>query len=181
MKLAFDIDGTVADVVTTLTQRLRTEYYIDLDTIEITCFEFIEKITIPGTAKFFLEYWYAIMENHWKGILPYAGSEVLYKFQPVTFITARRPVLRQATTDWIDWFFPQLDYDVWFFRSMEKSGILHDTGFSGIVEDRLKVANHVAENGLRSFLVNRSWNMGRYTHPNVIRLNNLKEIIQWVE
>ena len=49
------------------------------------------------------------------------------------------------------------------------------------MEDRLKTANDLAANGVGMLLVNRPWNTGRDTHPGVVRIDSLLEIIDMVE
>lgn len=152
------------------------DWHIDIDDVGISTHDFFEQIVQRGYFEPFLDYFFSILEHHWVGILPYPDAELIYNFQPVIFITARKPYLLSATHSWIDHHFPTLDYIVYQARSKDKIDMLLELGLDGIVEDRLRTANQVAERGLTCYLLNRSWNLGRYTHPNVIRINSLREI-----
>ena len=174
MKLAFDIDGTLANVIPALQQRIYRDWGIVLP--EPTRHDFFEQICEPGYFEPFLDYFFSILENHYLGIEPYPDSDIIYQYQPVTFITARKHDLLPSTEGWIRYWFPNLDFIIYQSRSRYKIDLLEQLGFDGIVEDRLQTANQVAEKGLVCYLVNRNWNIGRWTHHNVIRINSLIEI-----
>jgi len=152
------------------------DWRVDIDAVGISCHNFFEQIVQPGYFSPFLEYFFSMIESHWTGIEPYPDTETLYEFQPVTFITARRQDLIPATRDWLHHYFPRLYYNLLQSRSKDKINLLTELQLDGIVEDRLQTANTVAERGLLCYLVNRTWNQGRWTHPNVIRINSLKAI-----
>jgi len=174
--LAFDIDGTLADVTTPLRQHMWRDWHVDIDDIGISRHDFFEQICQPGYFEPFLDYFFSIIDQHWMGIEPYEGASEIYKFSPVLFITARRTDLIAATHDWLIYNFPKLKFTILQARSKDKVKLLHELQLDGIVEDRLRTANEVAESGLVCYLLNRSWNLGRPIHHRVIRINSLKEI-----
>jgi len=177
IKLAFDIDGTLADVIQALRQRARRDWGITFDPTTISRHDFFEQICQVGYFEPFLDYFFSILEHHWTGIAPYPDTELLSEFEPVTFITARRHGLLPATQSWIEHNFPSLVYRIYQSRSKHKADLLVKLGLDGIVEDRLQTANQVAEKGLICYLINRPWNMGRWTHPDVVRVDSLRDIL----
>jgi len=177
MKLAFDIDGTIADVITPLKQRIWRDWHIDIDSLGISRHDFFEQIVQPGYFEQFLDYFFGIIEHHWTGIEPYPDTELIYEFEPITFITARKSYLLPATRAWIDYNFPSLIYTLHQSRSTNKIKLLIELGFQGIIEDRLQTAHQVAEAGLICYLINRPWNQDRTVHPAVKRVASLKEIV----
>jgi uncharacterized HAD superfamily protein len=92
---------------------------------------------------------------------------------PITFVTSRREEFNENTVKWLNTHFPFLSYALVNRHSEDKTPYLLENGFRFFVEDRLKTANQAAEAGIITFLMNRKWNLDRYTHKNVIRISSL--------
>lgn len=155
-------------------QRIWRDWHIYLP--DVPCHDFFERIVQPGFIGPFLDYFFSILDNHWTDIGVYPDSHLIYNFEPVIFITARRLSLIDSTKKWLQYHFPKLEYQLYQARSKDKAELIESLGLDGIVEDRLRTANQVAERGLLCYLINRPWNVDRWTHSNVIRLNSLREL-----
>jgi len=88
----------------------------------------------------------------------------------VTFVTARRPQFNYQTVSWLNRYV-DIPYTLINRTSVEKVPYLLENGFHYFIEDRLQTANEAAKAGIVTFLINRKWNMGRETHPDVIRIS----------
>jgi uncharacterized HAD superfamily protein len=92
---------------------------------------------------------------------------------PITFVTSRREEFNENTIKWLNTHFPYLSYALVNRHSEDKTPYLLENGFRFLVEDRLSTANQAAEAGIITFLMNRRWNLNRYTHERVIRISSL--------
>ena len=90
----------------------------------------------------------------------------------ITFITARKEEYVDITLKWLQTHF-KISFSLIHKPSSEKVPFLIQENFDVFVEDRLKTANTSAMSGLRTYLVNRVWNLHRYTDKNVVRVNSL--------
>lgn|SRR5574343_368837 len=62
--------------------------------------------------------------------------------------------------------------------SSKKAEILKSMGVGYFVEDRARTASHIADMGVKSYLVNRPWNASRPVHPRVIRVDSIQQVIE---
>ena len=180
--LIFDIDGVVADIAyfcakdiamcagckiedVDMSQhniKVRKGSYIPDDIIyhiatQSTVKHVDEIKPYPGVIEFFSNYM-----HHLNG-------------KPITFLTARKgPGTVEATYKWLKKYLQFMQYSV-YFEEDKISFLCKNTQFTGIVEDKLKTAN-LASTVVQSFLVNQTWNVGRYTEKSVIRIDTMQDI-----
>ena len=94
---------------------------------------------------------------------------------PITFLTARNVKYAESTRIWLNLNF-SFSFSLACYASKDKVKFFKENITRAFVEDRLSTANMVAESGLvQVYLINRNWNINRYTHPGVRRINNLGE------
>lgn len=96
----------------------------------------------------------------------------------VHFLTSRNPEISEYTYEWLEDNIGCIPFSLSF--SANKSRWLSFRkilSYDGIIEDRLKTANECAEYGFDVYLINRPWNMGRDTHPSVVRFDNVSDAI----
>ena len=179
MKIAFDIDGVLADSEVTIRKHILKETGYDLRSDTIRKFNF----TVPGST---VEETYWLIQDGVKyytdEIQPHSGAVdsicKVYEFhkrqRPITFITARpEKYLGKETMIWLKKQFPNM----WFNLHFAEDKIKSVDGFECIVEDRLKNANDLAKYLSVVYLVNQPWNEDRETEWNVIRVNSVSEAV----
>jgi uncharacterized HAD superfamily protein len=117
-----------------------------------------------------------IFSNRMHEIEPYDSIEYelinIHEFiGPITFVTARREDFYRNTSEWLSTHFSDVPFELVHRSSEDKTKYLLENSFDFFIEDRLKTANEAASNGIKTYLINREWNMGRDTHPNVTRIS----------
>ena len=114
----------------------------------------------------------------------------LSKQHELIIISSRFGVSKEFTIQWAEKEFPNIfsriifsaeyHYDEEYKKAKnikEKAHICLDNDIDLIIEDSLIHAEECAKNGIRVFLLNKSWNQGK-TPSNITRINNWKEIPQ---
>lgn len=97
----------------------------------------------------------------------------------VDFLSARSPIVKDATQYWLENFFEGLDFRLNVLgENQSKRKWMIDNGFDSIIEDRLRTANEVNFTNGKTYLVNREWNEGRHTEPHVIRVSEVYDAIE---
>lgn len=171
MKVAIDLDGVIADIFPVIRDIIiqkgksfeHTGYHPEIHGVSNSR-DFVAPIIDHVLSnQMLIKPYNDIMYIH--SIDRYLG--------PITFVTARRKDFNDETLKWIDRHFPNLSYSFINKRSKDKPEFLKKEGFDLFVEDRLRTANKSADLGINIFLINRYWNLGRYTHEKVIRVGNL--------
>lgn len=92
-------------------------------------------------------------------------------------VTARTCHLESIMKKWFSINLPEQMFKIYFCNgSINKAKILHDLKADYYVEDQYKIANTIADSGIKVFLVNKSYNQGLPEHDNIIRINKLRDI-----
>ena len=180
MKIAFDIDGVIANSESAI----RSEF-LDRTGHDITHLWKTFNFEVPGYN------WVEVYDMIQDSIL-YRSDEItphddaisaLYsiyehynKKYPITFITARPEFLQPVTKDWMKKYMGNIWHDIIY--TSDKCKYLKEHNFEIFVEDRLKTANGLSKDMSAIFLVNRPWNEGRDHAWNVIRVNSVNEAVE---
>ena len=174
MKIAMDIDGVVSDTSKMLKKVAKDFGYI------LTFNSYNSAVAgISDLEAFYDKIVKEAFSNRMEQILPYEDavptiSLIRRHIGTLTFVTARHTEHRQLTLDWLNRYF-DIPFELVNVPSTEKVQFILSDGFGVFVEDRLRTANQAAEANIRTYLVNRDWNIGRDTHSHVIRIINLIE------
>jgi hypothetical protein len=181
--IALDIDGVCADSISLLRSIIRYSYGIDIDD-HIDSYRIPELFPTLDIGAFFED----CILNFCHAVEPYdkvkeACFLLLEKNSfPLIFLTARRPSLKDLTTEWIKekLELPKDSFSVILRGSKDKQLYIKNSGIQFFVEDRLRTANQIAEieSVRKSYLINRKWNIGREAHPKVVRKNYLLECVE---
>jgi len=181
--IALDVDGVVANSISLLRSVIKYSYGIDI-------YNHIETYRIPhlfpnwDIGPFFED----CMINFGHAVEPYPDAkeacQLLLKENsfPLIFLTARRESLKEITKNWLSQKLglPKDYFSVMMKSSSNKKFYIEKSGIEFFVEDRLRTANEIAElpSVKISYLINRQWNIGRDSHPKVVRKNNLLECVK---
>jgi uncharacterized HAD superfamily protein len=170
-KVAIDIDGCVANtskiIQSVLDERnVRakfTQYHPIIEGVEDTN-SYMDSIVTD------------LFSNRMHEIEPYSDAKYelgnIHKFVgPITFVTARREDFNKNTLEWLSRHFPNVPFQMVNRSSKDKTQYLVENSFDFFIEDRLKTANEAASKGIRTYLINRGWNMNRDTHPDITRIS----------
>jgi len=177
--IGFDLDGVVCDLESEVRRRILDRCGYDIHESDHRTFE----IQVPGWKS--SQVWEVI-----NGVIsdcsakPFPGVQTVLKDiyfltgQPIFFLTARTD--RDATLKWLH---RNIDtpFDAHLVASSKDKWRFIPQHIRYFVEDRLSTANDLAERGIGMFLVNRHWNIGRGTHPDVHRVNDLGEVLEAVK
>lgn len=169
IRLAFDIDGVVADTMHLFLKIAREDFGIrDLRYEDIRCYMLeecldLDKRVIEAIVLKLLD------GSRDEGLYPIAGApEVLERLgachSPVRFVTARPD--DEAIREWMGRVMPlpASDLDIVATGSFEaKSEVLREKGVSHFVEDRLETCFLLQEEGFTPILFKQPWN--REKHP----------------
>ena len=180
--LALDIDGVVADSYSLIRTCIRYSYGRNID--EIVNSYHIRIPDIPINIGGLFE---DLILSHSNAIEPYSDAKeachlLLNKIDyPIIFVTARRISGLENTKKWLreKLLLPKDSFSVIIKESHKKCNYLDKANISCFVEDRLRTANQLADLECmnKTYLINRKWNVGRYTNNKIIRKNNLLECI----
>ena len=163
--IVLDIDGVVADTSTMILEESNYEIVFDRYHPEDR-----ENRIVPIIHKIF--------STRMAEIEPYPDASVIVStidkyLGPITFLTARDIKYMNATRQWLEDNF-HISFSLIFLSSSNKINFFKDIKARAFVEDRLATANTIAASSLvRTYLINRPWNLGRETHKDVIRINSL--------
>lgn len=168
-KVAFDVDGVVADTMTLFVAMARDQYGMsDLRYEDITSYELTECLDIdPETLTDLVVR--LLDDEHTAALTPLPGAvDVLTAIGqccgPVRFVTAR-PTL--ASIDrWLRQQIPLPDgaIDAVATGAFEaKADVLLSKGVEWFVEDRLETCHQLAERGITPIVFRQPWN--RQDHP----------------
>jgi uncharacterized HAD superfamily protein len=91
----------------------------------------------------------------------------------IVIVTARNEEFGEATREWLDGYFPDINLSLVHKPSKEKTAYIKEKGFLCFVEDRLRTADEASRAGIYTYLINKRWNVGRRTHRNIIRIKDL--------
>ncbi|MDI6796983.1 MAG: haloacid dehalogenase [Desulfatibacillaceae bacterium] len=178
-RLAFDIDGVVADTMTLFLDIADKKYgYGGITQDQIT--SYMIEDCLPIESSVVLAIINELLEmSHEQPLNPVDGAvEVLSGMAglgaKLTFVTARPR--RRAITQWLSQAIqvPEDKLAVHATGSFEaKAQVLTEMGVIHFVEDRLETCFHLAEHGIDPILFARPWN--RKPHP-FIEINNWEEL-----
>lgn len=172
MKVAMDIDGVVANIVP-LMQKEAAKVGVAL-----TFNRYHPIIGGISDSRLLIDRIVTeILTNQMEQIQPYEDAinfipEISKYLGYITFITARKEEYLDPTLKWLQDHF-HVSFGLVHKPSKEKMHFLIQENFDVFVEDRLRTVNASVTLGLRTYLINRVWNLSRYTHKDVIRVNSL--------
>ena len=174
MKAAIDLDGVVCDTMALMINNIESKgFSVVFDRYN----PYIEGVS--DVSKFIIEVVTEIYPKQLQLIKPYDKViEALFNIHKnlgsITFLTARKEKFNESTLEWLNTYC-KIPFELVNKRSAEKCQFILDNIFDVFVEDRLRTANASAELGIKTYLINRNWNIGRFTHKNVIRVDSLME------
>ncbi len=173
-KMAFDIDGVLADSWPVIRDVILKAYGVDLT--------LTPAVHVPGVAGVpFEDVCRTINDGlRHQNVRPYPRVDKrLVKLNvmegPIVLVTARPETVREATLAWLARWFPSVEFEL-VCDQEDKLQALKERGIRIFVEDRLKNANDLSSH-MNVYLVNRPWNMGREENWNVIRVDCASEAV----
>jgi uncharacterized HAD superfamily protein len=108
----------------------------------------------------------------------------LEKNNELFFITSRPNYIKIKTQKFIEEHFPNSNISLIFSGDFHKSNgktkaeICKDLGIKILIEDNKKYALECANNGIKTFLINKPWNKNPGFHENLIKVNSWPEILR---
>ena len=178
MKIGFDVDGVLADLMTVMCRKLREDYTLSISPNHMRTYDHVYHALPELSKKQINDYIFGLIYTEEVPTYPYVREVLLKMFKwndRLELVTARPDFLAEATQKWVKKHIG-LDANIAHIRSKDKAAHLKANTFDVFIEDRFRTANQIAEAGITSVLVNRPWNLGRKTHPQVIRINELIEL-----
>jgi uncharacterized HAD superfamily protein len=173
--IAFDLDGTLVDLMAVFKRLLKSVYNIDYDDSKQTRFH----VNVDGLTDT------QIRDLIWQSTEAYATTPIypgvpelmkyVYKLtdQPIKIIT-NRPIHVTEETYRLVKRFCHVPFELVInYRGYPKSIYLN--GYDMYVEDRRANALHIATAGKVVFLIDRPWNQFETDLP-IFRINDIREI-----
>lgn len=164
LRLAFDIDGVVADTMAVFVKLAWERYgltHISKD--DLRCYELHECLDVDREILNDL-ICLTLDDEHTLQVPPIQGApEVLTnlaRYGPLRFVTAR--IWPESITEWLHQTLPEVDPDrirvVATGAPEAKRQILQDLDIRFFVEDRLETCRQLARDGIQPFLFDQPWN-----------------------
>jgi len=175
MRLAIDIDGVVSNTVPLMVEVIEKRGY------KIVFDRYNPHIEgIEDREAFMYEVVDEVYSTRMDQLKPYEGvvesiRKISRDLGQITFVTARRAKFSGSTVIWLQRNF-NISFGFVIRSSSEKPQFILNEGFDVFIEDRLSTVNRAADLGIKTYLIDRPWNSGRYTHSDVIRVNSLEEV-----
>jgi uncharacterized HAD superfamily protein len=155
-----------------------TDYYVHrMDNVDITLEEAIDWFREP------------MFQDIWKNkiaVVKWSKEKLLElknDWNKLIVLTARAEnVMWNYTREWINTHFSEIFSDIIFAdhfeeKHREKSEICIDEWISYMVEDNYDYANELAENWIKTYLIEKPWNKWQENyHENIIRVKSWNEI-----
>lgn len=180
--MVIDIDGVVADTEDLLVKHIEESSGKKLEFANPRTFQFIVDAPVEDVLRYIDEtiiQYKHVIEPHDYGSTYVALKMLEKRFGVVTFLSSRTngPV-EEATRWWLNKHFPTLVYNLCHLgEGVSKFNWMIDNGFNAIVDDRYRTVNECDFNNGYTYLVNRSWNVGRMERNHVQRVGNLYEAV----
>jgi len=106
----------------------------------------------------------------------------LSKEHDIFFITSR--TIRRGTLESLKRLFPELKFELIFSSNFSvgnegktKGEICNEKNIDFMIEDTKEHAKDIAGRGIKVLLLNKPWNEDYKEHPNIIKVNNWKEVV----
>ncbi|MDD3480621.1 MAG: hypothetical protein PHW75_00105 [Patescibacteria group bacterium] len=184
MNIGVDMDQVLADFSAAFDMFHDTEYGTDLvsnprpefyirNIFNITEEEEIKRVRKFYDSKYFIE------------MKPFPDSirnvKKLAKNNNLYLITSRPYFVKSETEDWLNRYYPSCFKEIiltnhYFGGKQKKSEVCLAHNISFMIEDMAHYANDCAENGIKTYLLKRPWNIREKIHSNVIRVKDWDEI-----
>jgi len=177
--IAFDLDGVLADFHGAFVPMLEivTGRRHDRE-IHISNYELAYEASHADVIKAF-DYVY----NLYRFIRPIEGAKELVhtiwaksKWRPITIVTSRPRMVAPETWALVEHLFPYVRFHI--IHTAEKGLYLKEKGFKYFVEDQVTFARDLAQNGIKTFLLRKSYNISCPALKNIIPINSLTELQQ---
>lgn len=184
-RLAFDIDGVVADTMAVFVRLAHEKYGLTgLSKQDMTCYNLyeclqLEREIIDDLIRLTLD------DRHTKEIPPVPGApEVLMELAdtaPLRFVTARiRP---ESITEWLFTVLPGVLHDritvIASGAPETKPHILSALDIRYFLEDRIETCRHLKDVGIEPLLFDQPWNRNQHA-DGFVRVQNWMQLKEWV-
>lgn len=184
-KLAFDIDGVVADTMQVFLRLARDRYGIDgLSMEDLRCYDLHECLDLDRNLIDELVC-LTLDDRHTLTVPPMAGApEVLTELAghgPLRFVTAR--IWPESITQWLEQTLPEVPRErirvIATGAPEAKLKILKDLDVRFFVEDRLETCRFLSGQGIQPLLFDQPWNREPITEG-FPRICSWEELREWV-
>ena len=174
MNTAFDLDGVLIDILPVLRRELLRITNIDIGELKDLRHYGFERYGVTEKQKDqALERSYPQYRDHSR--IDGATEVIHNQPYPIQVVTARSSKFLISTFGALEYHFPDVPFEVAFTNGHNnKLEIVKDFDF--FVEDRGETALHLAEHGLKVFLLDKPYNQG-FEHPNIIPIDDLRELL----
>ncbi|MBS3071056.1 hypothetical protein J4407_02010 [Candidatus Pacearchaeota archaeon] len=191
-KIGIDIDGVLAENMGPLMDFHNHNYGTNLTVENVFCFnlEKIWKVDREEVVHRLLDYYDSMFFDDVSPIEDSVDAvRLLAKENKFVAITGRPDLIRTKTTSWLEKFFPGYFSEVHFSNYVSKHGYGFGTNKSDLclkneceilIDDHMDFALDCASRGIKVFLLNKPWNNSYNGHQNISRINNLKEVRQYL-
>ena len=178
-RIAFDIDGCLADLISPMLQILEIEHK------KIVKYEDITDFNLEKSFQLDSKQIHQIIDEaiqNYENLFPYPGVvEFLVEYQKehknILIITQRKIENDYFTRRWFEKFFPLIDMErIQIAYSYNKMIPLKFYRIDQMVEDRAEVAISLANQGIKVFLMDRPWNQFDDSNENITRVKNWEDI-----
>lgn len=95
-------------------------------------------------------------------------------------ISSRQSYLYDCTKKWCEANLP-VPFKLFLARGFSKLEIIKNNGITVFADDRVKTVNEISPIVSTAFLINQQWNRKFAISENVVRVNNLQEVLEYLK
>jgi len=185
MKIGYDFDGVICNIMPGIVQHFKDVYGYDIRTTEQKRFnmDLPKEYDLKNINRDIM----IAINHHQSYCFPYflaiesiRDISNLFKEIP-TIVSARNEGTRRETEQWLDYWL-NMTYELILVESHNgKADKVKELGIEWFVEDRFRSVGQLTEVCDMVFMPDRNWNAGReWSVPNYMRIQNLGEIYDWI-
>lgn len=184
-KIAFDIDGVLANLIPTFLMYCNERFRTKLKEEDVFTHDFCSLFGIRKEEESEMLY-YFYKSRYFNEIFPMPNSQEvvcdLSEKCELGVITARPLLMENETISWVGRYFPNVFSRINFAERNSTNGnskadVCIANNYRILVEDEPRFANQCARQGIDVFLINHPWNW-ETLHPKVTRVRNWQEVLQ---
>lgn len=109
----------------------------------------------------------------------------LFESYEIFFITSRPEEIKDKTFNFLKKHFPENSFNIVhsgeIFKGKTKAEICKSLGILEMIEDNADYALNCAENGIKTFILDKPWNQNFVEHENIIKVKNWNEILEKIK
>jgi uncharacterized HAD superfamily protein len=112
--------------------------------------------------------------------------EEISEYYDIFFVTSRPEDIKDKTNNFLNKHFPKNGFKIFhsgdvYGKNLSKTEICKELKISLMIEDNPEYAYDLAKNGIKVFLIDKPWNKNYVNHENIIKVEKLEEVLEFLK